>query len=384
VTTVWDRLRGSRAAEWLAHQIARGDPGHAWLLTGPAGSGKRNAAVAMAAALNCTAAPNRGCGRCSSCLRILRHRHPDVHHIVPEGPLIPVDVIRESVLPEAARSPFEGAYKIFVIEEADRMNEPAQNALLKTLEEPHSDTVFILISDQEEELLDTVLSRCRIARLEPVPEERIVDLLTAEGIPESTAVLAARLGDGDLARARTFASDEHSKGRRSLWLSLPARLASPTDALDAAAEVIAEAADTVRIREQAQRAEVVELAEAMGEGRGTATARNALAKRHRRELRRLEEEMLGEALQTMASFYRDVLATRGGGTDALTNIDQLTELESWASADVSDAALLRATERCIEARASLSRNANAPVAIESALLELARLVPAPARIGDFG
>jgi DNA polymerase-3 subunit delta' len=307
-----------------------------------------------------------------------------VHHIVPEGPLIPVDVIRESVLPEAARSPFEGAYKIFVIEEADRMNEPAQNALLKTLEEPHSDTVFILISDQEEELLDTVLSRCRIARLEPVPEERIVDLLTAEGIPESTAVLAARLGDGDLARARTFASDEHSKGRRSLWLSLPARLASPTDALDAAAEVIAEAADTVRTREQAQRAEVVELAEAMGEGRGTATARNALAKRHRRELRRLEEEMLGEALQTMASFYRDVLATREGGTDALTNIDQLTELESWASADVSDAALLRATERCIEARASLSRNANAPLAIESALLELARLVPAPARIGDFG
>jgi DNA polymerase-3 subunit delta' len=382
--TVWDRLKGSRASEWLAHQIGRGDPVHAWLLSGPAGSGKRNAAVAMAAALNCTVAPSTGCGRCSSCLRILRHRHPDVHHIVPEGPLIPVDVIRESVLPEAARSPFEGAYKIFVIEEADRMNEPAQNALLKTLEEPHSDTVFILISDQEEELLDTVLSRCRIARLEPVPEERIVELLTAEGTPESTAVLAARLGDGDLARARAFASDEDSKGRRSLWLGLPARLASPVDALDAAAEIIAEAADAVRTREQAQRAEVVELAEAMGEGRGTATARNALAKRHRRELRRLEEEMLGEALQTMAGFYRDVLAVRGGGMDALTNIDQPSELESWASADVGDAALLRATERCIEARASLSRNANVAVAIEAALLELARLVPAPARVGDFG
>jgi DNA polymerase-3 subunit delta' len=307
-----------------------------------------------------------------------------VHHIVPEGPLIPVDVIRESVLPEAARSPFEGAYKVFIVEEADRMNEPAQNALLKTLEEPHSDTVFILISDQEEELLDTVVSRCRIARLEPVPEERIVDLLTAEGTPESAAVLAARLGDGDMARARTFASDEHSKGRRSLWLGLPARFASPTDALDAAAEVIAEAADAVRTREQAQRSEVVELAEAMGEGRGTATARNALAKRHRRELRRLEEEMLGEALQTIASFYRDVLATRGGGTDALTNIDQVSELEYWASADVSDAALLRAAERCIETRASLSRNANAAVAIEATLLELARLVPAPARIGEFG
>jgi DNA polymerase-3 subunit delta' len=382
--TVWDRLKGSRAAEWLAGQIARGDPGNAWLLSGPAGSGKRNAALAMAAALNCTTAPNMGCGECSSCLRILRHRHPDVHHIVPEGPLIPVDVIRESVLPEAARSPFEGNYKIFIIEESDRMNESAQNALLKTLEEPHSDTIFILISDQEDDLLDTVLSRCRIARLESVPEERIVDLLTAEGTPESTALLAARLGDGDLARARTFASDELTKGRRNLWLGLPRRLASPIDALDAAAEVIAEAAEAVTARERAQRAEVIELAEAMGEGRGTATARNALAKRHRRELRRLEEETLGEALQTMAGFYRDVLASRSGGTEALTNIDQVTELESWAAADISDGALLRAAERCIEARASLSRNANPAVSIEAAMLELARLVPAPARIGDFG
>lgn len=382
--TVWDRLKGSRAAERLAHQIAHGDPGHAWLLIGPAGSGKRNAAVAMAAALNCTVSPNVGCGECSSCLRILRHRYPDVHHIAPEGPLIPVDVIRDSVLPEAARSPFEGDYKIFIIEEADRMNDPAQNALLKTLEEPHSDTVFILISDQEEELLDTVLSRCRIARLEPVPEERIVELLTNEGIQESTALLAARLGDGDLVRARGFASDEHTKGRRSLWLGLPRRLASPVDALDAAAEVIAEAADVVKAREAAQRAEVVELAEAMGEGRGTAAARSALAKRHRRELRRQEEEMLGEALQTLAGFYRDVLVVRCGGSDSLTNIDQLEELEAWAAADISDGALLRAAERCIDARAALSRNANPTVAIEAVLLELARLAPAPARVDDFG
>ena len=381
--TVWDRLKGSRAAEWLEHQIARGDPGHACLLIGPAGSGKRNAAVSIAAALNCTTAPNVGCAECSSCLRILRQRHPDVHHIVPEGPLIPVDVIREAVLPEAARSPFEGGYKVFIIEEADRMNEAAQNALLKTLEEPHSDTVFILISDHEEELLDTVLSRCRIARLESVPEDRIVELLITEGIPESTALLAARVGDGDLARARAFASDQNTKERRDLWLGLPRRLASPIEALDAAAEIIAEAAEVVQLREQAQRTEIVELAEAMGEGRGTATARNALAKRHRRELRRLEEEMLGEALQTIAGFYRDVLVARGGGVDAVMNIDQLAEIESWGAADVSDGALLRAAERCIEARAALIRNANVAVAIEAVLLELVRLVPAPARVGDF-
>jgi DNA polymerase III subunit delta' len=378
--TVWDRLRGSEAAERLARQLAAGTPPHAWLLIGPAGSGKHTAAVAVAAALNCTTDPMVGCGRCSICLRILRRRHPDVHHIVPEGPLIPVDVVRESVLPEAARSPFEGKYKVFVIEEADRMNEPAQNALLKTLEEPHPDTVFILISDHEEELLDTVVSRCRVARLEAVPEQHTVELLTSEGIPESTALLAARVGDGDLARSRAFATDEDSRRRRSLWQSVPRRLASSVDALEAALEIIAGVAEAVGARESAQRAEVIELAEAMGEGRGTATARNALAKRHRRELRRLEEEMLGEALQTLAAFYRDVLVFRTGGGDAVSNIDMLDEIESWATAEeVSNEGLLRAVERCVEARASLSKNANVPVAIEAALLDVARLVPAPAR-----
>ncbi|MGH2787490.1 MAG: DNA polymerase III subunit delta' [Actinomycetota bacterium] len=379
--TVWDRLKGSRAADWLARQLADGAPAHAWLLIGPTGSGKRNAAVAMAAALNCTTTPKVGCGECSSCLRILRHRHPDVHHIVPEGPLIPVDIVRESVLPEAARSPFEGTYKVFVIEEADRMNEPAQNALLKTLEEPQPDTVFILISDHEEELLETVVSRCRVARLEAVPEERTVRLLTTEGVPESTALLAARVGDGDLARSRAFAIDEHTRQRRGVWQSMPRRLASPVDALDAAAEIIAEVAETVKAREGVQRSEVVELAEAMGEGRGTAAARNALAKRHRRELRRLEEEMLGEALQTLAGFYRDVLVFRRGGVDAVANIDMVEELESWAAAEgISDGALLRAVERCIETRGALSKNANSVVAVESTLLEIARLVPAPARV----
>ena len=163
--TVWDRLHGSRAAEGVANQIARGEIAHAWLLVGPAGSGKGPTAVAIAAALNCSVEPRIGCGECSSCLRTLRRRHPDVHHIVPEGPIIPVDVVRETIIPEANRSPFEGSYQVFVVEEADKMNPPAQNALLKTLEEPQAHTVFVLISDRAEELLETVHSRCRVVRL---------------------------------------------------------------------------------------------------------------------------------------------------------------------------------------------------------------------------
>jgi DNA polymerase-3 subunit delta' len=312
----------------------------------------------------------------------MRRRFPDVHHIVPEGPLIPVDTIREQVIPEASRSPFEGNYKVFVIEEAHRMNEPAQNALLKTLEEPHPDTVFILISGQEEELLETIRSRCRVVRLEPVSEQRIVELLMKYGTTENTAVLAARLSEGDYERARAFATDEDARERRSLWSAIPGRLVSALDAFDAADTVLEQAGAAVKVLESSQKREVIELAEAMGEGRGTAVARNALAKRHKRELKRVEEDVIAEAFQALASFYRDVLALRTGGAEALTNLDLLPEIELWAGAAVSDEALVAAVERCLQVRPALARNANVPLQIEAALVELVRFVPPPSKVGS--
>lgn len=373
--SVWDAVRTTRTVEGIERTVASGALPHAWLFLGPRGSGKRPVAVALAAALNCTQEPGIGCGRCSACLRTLRRRHPDVHHIVPEGPLIPVDVVREQVIPEAARSPFEGRRKVFVIEEADRMNTPAQNALLKTLEEPHEDTVFVLISEREEDILETVASRCRIVHFEPVSEARIVELLERAGAGPGMARLAARLSDGDLERAQALAFDEAARERRRLWLTVPGRLTSPLDALDVAAEIVAEAKQAAAQRAHAQQAEIAELAEAMGEGRGTAAARNALVKRHKRELRRAEEEVIGEALATIASFYRDALVLRHGGSEAVANLDLSEELEAWAAGDISDGALLGAAERLIALQAGLARNANSQLALEAALAEIAARCP---------
>ncbi|HEY7874139.1 MAG TPA: DNA polymerase III subunit delta' [Actinomycetota bacterium] len=378
MTNVWDPLAGSRSAAALAAQIAADQVAHAWLLLGPSGSGKGAAARAMASAINCSVQPLVGCGSCSVCARISRDSHPDVHRIAPEGPLIPIDVIRESVIPEAARSPFEARWKVFVIEEADRMSPAAQSVLLKTLEEPQPDTVFILISGEEDELLDTIRSRCRVIRLEPVPEQRTVELLTSEGASDEHALLAARLSDGDLARARALALDEAAAERRALWMTVVDRLFSPVEALDAAAEILEEAKAAGKRLETLQKEEVVELAEATGEARGTAAARNALAKRHKREVRRLEEEVLGDALQALASFYRDVLAFRRGGAEAIVNIDLLEKIETWAASAISDGGLVSAVERCIETRGALPLNANQSLALEATLVELARLVPAPA------
>lgn len=378
--SVWDRLRGSRSAEAVGNQVARGEISHAWLFLGPAGSGKGPAASALAAALNCREEPLVGCGTCSSCLRTMRHRHPDVHHVAPEGPIIAVDVIRETIIPEANRSPFEGQYQVFIIEEADKMNPAAQNALLKTLEEPQPHTVFVLISDRPEELLDTVHSRCRVIRLEAVPEERIVQLLEQEGASSEVALLAARISEGDLDRARELAFDDEIGERRRRWVHLPRRLTSPIDALDAAAEILDEARAVAKALQSAQKEEVKELAETLGEKRGSAQARNALEKRHKREVRRAESEVLADALITLASFYRDVLAIRRGGEEAVANLDLLDDLRGWAESEVSDGAFVEGIERCVTARGTLTRNANPQLAIEAVLVELARLAPPRARI----
>lgn len=376
--SVWDPLKRSRAATGLARQMASGEVAHSWLLLGPPGAGKVAAALAMAASVNCPEEPGVGCGRCSSCDRISRQRHPDVHHVVPEGPLIPVDQIRETVIPEAARSPFEGHRKVFIVEEAERMNEAAQNSLLKTLEEPQPDTMFVLVSDREDEVLETIRSRCRIVRLEPVSFDDVVDVLRSEGAEAEEAHTSARIAAGDLDLARKAAFDQAFLERRRLWATIPTRLVSAVDCLDAASEIIDAGRSAAKDREREQKNEVAELAEALGEGRGTATARNALAKRHKREVRRAEEEVLAEALDYVAGFFRDVLVARRGSLDDVVGADVVEEIRRWVGSDASDAALLAAVERCVAARESLTRNANVPLAIEAALLAVGRLVPPPA------
>ena len=374
---VCDKVHKTQTLQALSRQVSAGRIPQAWLLLGPSGSGKSLASLAIAASLNCSEQPGVGCGTCSTCARIMRRRHPDVHHVVAEGAIIPVDLIRELVIPEAARSPFEGRHKVFVIEESDRMNPPAQNALLKTLEEPQPDTVFILQSANEDEVLETIRSRCQLVRLEPVPEARVIEMLVEDGVDDDLAILAARLSAGDFERARRLAEDEVALERRRFWTDIPIRLTTPVDAQDVAAEILVEAKRAVKEKEAAHKQEVLDLAEILGEGRGTAGARAALQKRHKRELKRLEEEVLGEALAALASFYRDVVVMRSGKADAVVNIDLIERLEEWTRSPSGTPHFLRAAERCIDARASFVNNANQSLAIEAALVEIVSLVQPP-------
>jgi DNA polymerase-3 subunit delta' len=259
----------------------------------------------FAAALNC---PAGGDGTCDTCRRILRGVHPDVHLIVPEGDNLLVEDVR-AVREEASRTHHEAPTAVFILDEADRMTEAAANALLKVLEEPPPEVVFVLVVRSAEALVGTVPSR---ARTLPFVSLSLAELTAAldddlQLVPDQTT-WAAAASHGRLARARSLLTDEAARTRRSTVLDLTERLASgqPSDALTAAATVVAIADEVAAAARTRQEREVAELEEAFGTGRGTGALRKRLETRHRRELRRVRFDAIRDSLADLLGAYRDI------------------------------------------------------------------------------
>ena len=185
----------------LQHDFARGSYVHAYLLTGPGGTGKRSAAQLCTMAALCRG-EHKPCGACGPCRRVLSGTHPDVHTVVPEKgkQIIGVGVMREMLDTVAVKS-FEDGAKVILIPQAERMNAAAQNCLLKTLEEPPERTVFFLITDQPAALLPTIVSRCRVVRFHPLTEEACQKRLIALGQSPEMAKKKARIAEGCVGRA---------------------------------------------------------------------------------------------------------------------------------------------------------------------------------------
>ncbi len=190
------------------------------IFAGPDGVGKRLAAVAAAQALNCLA-PVAGadggrdaCGRCTSCRKIDRRLHPDVTVVAPEeGTAIKIEQIRE-VVGQTAYRPFEGRSRVVVIDGADLMGDDAQNALLKTLEEPPPRNVFVLVTNRPDALLDTIRSRCCLLRFGPVAAHDLAGALTARHeFDEADAHATAALAGGSFARALASGGSELADAR---------------------------------------------------------------------------------------------------------------------------------------------------------------------------
>lgn len=350
---MWSRLVGQDAVvRALRDAVAAGRVGHAYLFVGPEGVGRRLAGIALAASLNCE---RSGCGECAVCAKVLRGAHPDVHLIVPEGQQLVLAQIKggpgeRGIIADAFRSPVEGRRKIFIIEDAERMNPPAANALLKVLEEPPADVVFVLMTDRPDDLPQTVISRCRRLDFSPLPSSVVVRVLTEHhGIDPERAGWAAHVG-GNLARALRLAHDPEAPARHAGHLEIPLRLerGGIAEAVRVAEEVRAEADAAASVLKERQRKEIVEQADALGEGRGSAAIRKRLETRHRRELRRAETEAYRAALDDLASWFRDRLVETAG-----------------AGRPLPAAALLAALDRIEATRQALDRNAAPVLALEA-------------------
>ena len=203
--TVWSALVGQRhVVDTLSRAVAGQGMTHAWLFTGPPGSGRSNAALAFAAALQC---PDGGCGHCHTCQTALAGTHPDVSVTRSETSVLYIDDMRDLVH-RSALSPVEKRWQVMVIEDADRLGERTGNTLLKAIEEPTPKTVWLLCAPTLEDVLPTIRSRCRnVSLATPTAEEVARFLVERDGVPDSIAAFAARASQGHIGRARALARE---------------------------------------------------------------------------------------------------------------------------------------------------------------------------------
>ncbi len=205
----------------LKRALANETLAHAYLFSGEEGIGKKMAALALAAAVNCgEAGPEGGCGVCPSCRKIASLGHPDVHILVPDGDEIKIDQVRQTQA-DLSLKPFEGAKKILIIDGAESMNVASSNAFLKTLEEPPGDALIILVTAMPQSLLPTIRSRCQEIRFHPLPRRTLAQaLMQRRGLSEGDAWFLAALAQGSMGRGLSMDVDQEKAARdevMALW-----------------------------------------------------------------------------------------------------------------------------------------------------------------------
>ncbi len=376
---VFDQLAGQDAVvEQL--RTAADSPSrltHAWLFTGPPGSGRSVAARAFAATLLCR---ERGCGRCSSCHQVAAETHPDLLLVRPDGLSYGVKQTRDLVL-KAAASPVYGGWRVVLFEDADRATEQAANALLKAIEEPPPRTIWLLCAPSAADLPTTIRSRCRLITLRTPPTEAVAAILEREGVSGDLALTAARASLGHIGRARRLATDSQTASRRAEVLRVPLRVTGLAEAFAAAAALVtaaeAEAAATTEALDVPEREA---LRRAFGEGstgkgvasaiRGSAGAMRELEERQKSRATRVKRDALDLALLDLAAFYRDVLAIQFGADVELANAEREADLRALAESS-QPRTTVRRIEAIMRCRERLAASVAPLLAVEEMTLALA-------------
>ncbi|MGY1736447.1 DNA polymerase III subunit delta' [Geodermatophilus sp. SYSU D00684] len=353
---------------------------HAWLFTGPPGSGRSVAARAFAAALQC---PDGGDGTCHACRTVLAGTHADVQTVAPEGLSIGVVEARELVR-LAGRAPSQGRWQVVVVEDADRMTEQASNAVLKMIEEPPPRTVFLLCAPSlhPEDVPVTIRSRCRVVSLRTPPVDAVADVLVRrDGIDPALAAWAAAAAGGHVGRARHLARDEDARLARKAVLDIPLSLVSLAACLTAADDLVSaakEESDRATAALDDAETEAVKASLGVGaRGPGVAAARGGagvlkdLEKRQKSRATRLGRDSLDRALVDLAALYRDalVLAAAGEHSPVLSHPDRRADAEELARRIGAEGALRR-IDAVLACRTALEQNVKPQVAVEALTVAL--------------
>ena len=367
-------LKGAVAASRTASESQ--EMTHAWVFTGPPGSGRSSAAVAFAQALVC---PNQGCGACNECQSAATGGHPDVELIRTEGLSIKVEEIRE-LLTRVAWAPSMGGWRIVVMEDSDRLTESAANALLKAIEEPGTRTVWLLCAPTLHDVLPTIRSRCRHLQLRTPSIYAVAQvLIKRDNISPTMADFAARVSQGHIGRAKYLATNEKVRSNRKEIIQLPLQLGSLAAAFQTAQILVDIATTEAHVTsEERDEKEVEKLQEAYGKGatgRGMATgaakAVKELEKEQKSRATRKVRDSIDGALLDLATFYRDVMMVQAGNQAPIINSDMRVEIESFASSFPAHTAVQKMSA-ILEARKHLAINAAPLVTCEALMCELAR------------
>lgn len=333
MTELYADVVGQDSAVRALRAAAR-NPVHAYLLTGPPGTGKRSAAVSFTASVLC---PQGGDGTCDVCRRVLAGIHPDMVVVEREGPFITVEMARD-IGRAAARSPVEGRRKVLVLNDFHLVRE-AGPALLKTIEEPPKSTIFVILAEFVPAELVTIASRCVRIDFSPLSVGVIAAALGRDGVEPALAEQLAAVSDGRLDRARLLVGDPEFVVRRQAWMDVPSRLdgsgATAARLANEVMDLLERSVAPLRVLQDRETAELearnARMNEINGKTAGGARAARAglkdLEERQKREVRRQRTDELKAGLAALAGVYRDRLAASGrGGVEAIEALRLIQEL----------------------------------------------------------
>ncbi len=292
---------------------------HAYIFEGIEGCGKHKTALALINELFCVT--RNSCGECPACRKLITLQHPDLHLIEPDGAFIKIEQVRQ-LQKELSYRPFEAERKTCIIDQADRLNQSAGNALLKTLEEPPGNALIILVTAKPGSMMPTIVSRCQALRFPALPQNIVEDFLLGQGHPHEAASIAAALAGGSLKKALDICTETTLSERASLLRQI----------------------DALRMDDISP---LLQLAERVA----------------------ADKDNIVELLDLLTTYLRDILLLHGGSQD-LTNQD-LVELIEVRAVRSSPTGILAAIDHVTAARQALARNVNPRLTLEVLFMRLA-------------